>query len=329
MAFIPEYKGIYRFILDALDEEGLARRELIEKVISAFPPASDSDSPIELVREHTAIRSSVGIVINDMEKKGVVELNERGLYVRKKDKRIAIRLDECEEEILRLVSSAPQTRNQIKEKLVDFFGTDATPSASDDNQLFTYVGQILKTLVSDGSFILSDGKYSVAPKRSAYIKNRTEMLDLKADYLSKIHSRGGEFLEYYFLNLLERYLLRFGKTIIESYVTGGSADGGIDGVIRTRDALGFVETIMIQTKNRVDTITETDVRSFYGAVCAKRGTRGIFVTIADFHPMATKLMDGIDELVGVDGAKMFAMAVDTSYGIVREGERLIIDEKII
>ena len=329
MANIPEYKSIYRYILDALDGEAILRRELVEKAISCLCPEEVKLCGKELGSAYTRLRSSVGIVINDMEKKGIIEMTSGGKYVRKTDKAIAIRIDECEEEILKLVSSAPRTKVEIREYLTDFFGTDTTPSARDDNQLFTYIGQILKSLVNDGSFTVNGGTYSVAPKKYAYIKNKAEMLDLKAAFLSRVHSHGGEFFEYYFLKLVEKYLLRFGKTIIESYVTGGSDDGGIDGVIRTRDALGFVETIMIQTKNRTDTMNETDVRGFLGAVYAKRGSRGIFATIADFHPMAIRLIDSVDELVGIDGAKIFSMACDTSYGIKREGERLVIDDEII
>ena len=329
MANIPEYKIIYRYILEALDGEAVLRRELIEKAISSLCPDVSKLCNSELGGAYTRLRSSVGIVINDMEKKGIIEMSSGGKYIRKTDKTVAIRIDECEEEILKLVSSAPRTKVEIREYLTSFFGTDTTPSARDDNQLSTYIGQILKNLVSDGSFAVRGGIYSIAPKKYAYIKNKAEMLDLKATFLSRVHSHGGEFFEYYFLKLVEKYLLRFGKTIIESYVTGGSDDGGIDGVIRTRDALGFVETIMIQTKNRTDTMNETDVRGFLGAVYAKRGSRGIFATIADFHPMAIRLIDSVDELVGIDGAKVFSMACDTSYGIKREGDKLVIDDEII
>ena len=329
MAYIPEYKNIYRFILEALEIEPVVRRELIEKTISSLCPDGQGLCERELGGAYTKLRSSVGIVINDMVKKGVIEMTDGGKYVKRTDKTVAIRIEECEEEILKLVSEAPRTKGEIRESLVNFFGTDATPSARDDNQLFTYVGQILKSLIADGSFVLNDGVYSVAPKKYAHIKNKAQMLDLKAAFLSRVHSKGGEFFEYYFLKLTERYLLRFGKTIIESYVTGGTDDGGIDGVIRTKDSLGFIETIMIQTKNRTDTMNETDVRGFLGAVYAKRGSRGIFATISDFHPMAIRLIDSVDELVGIDGARLFSMACDTSYGIKREGEKLVIDDEII
>ena len=123
--------------------------------------------------------------------------------------------------------------------------------------------------------------------------------------------------------------MRMGKTVLEASVTGGSYDGGIDGIVKTRDTLGFVETIMIQTKNRNEIINETTLRGFYGAVIAKSGTRGIFATISDFHPMAKSFLDSIDDCVGVNGEKLFTMATDTSYGIIREGGKLKIDKEII
>ena len=100
-------------------------------------------------------------------------------------------------------------------------------------------------------------------------------------------------------------------------------------MVRTIDSLGFKETIMVQTKNRSETTTETTVRGFYGAVCAQQGSRGIFVTISDFHPSAIKLLNSIDNCVGINGDKIFSMACDTSYGIKREGDKLTIDKEII
>ena len=198
-----------------------------------------------------------------------------------------------------------------------------------NHHLYTYIGQVLKSLVADGTLGFDSGKYFYAPEKAAYIKNRTEMLDLKAAFISRVHSKGGEFFELYFLNLIKKHLLASGKTVVEGYVSGGADDGGIDGVVKTEDQLGFRETIMIQTKNRTDTMNETDVRGFYGAVYAKRGTRGIFATISSFHPVAKKLIDSLDDLVGIDGDGIFKMACDTEYGIKKEGDKLVIDKEII
>ena len=116
--------------------------------------------------------------------------------------------------------------------------------------------------------------------------------------------------------------------MISARVTAGSDDGGIDGIVKTVDSLGFRETIMIQTKNRSDIASETDVRGFYGAVCAKRGTRGIFATSSEFHPSARAFLDGLDDCVGVDGRRIFSMAADTEYGIIKADGKLRIDEAV-
>ena len=45
--------------------------------------------------------------------------------------------------------------------------------------------------------------------------------------------------------------------------------------------------------------------------------------------MAKKLLDSIDNCVGVNGDKIFSMAIDTSYGIKRDGMKLIIDNTVM
>ena len=86
---------------------------------------------------------------------------------------------------------------------------------------------------------------------------------------------------------------------------------------------------MVQTKNRIDVSSETDVRGFYGAVCARQGSRGIFATSSDFHPAAEEFLEKIDNCVGVDGTKLFDMAMLTQYGIKKSGAEYTVDDKII
>ena len=264
-----------------------------------------------------------------MESKKIIGRESSGLYYRKEERAIAIRIEECEQILIELIESSARTRQEIKDELTAYFGTDTTTTVSDDNKLFTFIGQILKRLTSDGVLIYDGSKYSIAPEKSAYVKDRQEMLTLKATFLSRLHARGGEYFEHYFMNLIARYYILHGKTVIESKVQGGSDDGGIDGIIKTQDVLGFREVIMVQTKNRSDVSNETDIRSFYGAVCARQGSRGIFATTSGFHPMAEKFLNGIDNCVGVNGEKIFAMAVETEYGIKRDGDRLVIDRDLI
>ncbi len=327
MRNLQEYRTVYGAILDALDTNERERSELINAAVKAFFLTNEELSDTRTNGRLNIIRSTAGTVINEMEKRGIITLSDN-LYKRTAEKPVAVVLERCEEQVLRLLQDGARTKADIKGSLVKYFKTDKTETARDDNQLSSYMGQVLKRFVSENLIDFDGAKYSIKPQRSAQIKDRHEMALLKADFLSLVHDRGGEFFENYFMNLLEKYLIRSGKTVTESYVTGGSADGGIDGIAKTVDSLGFRETIMVQTKNRRDITSETDIRGFYGAVCAAQGSRGIYAITSKFHPMAEKFLNSIDNCVGIDGEKLFSMATDTSYGIRREGTRLLIDESV-
>lgn len=325
MKNIEEYRKIYKAILDALETAPLDRQSLVKAGIGAFSLSESEFADKRTNGRLNVIRSMCGTVINEMHARSIILRDSDNLYRRATEKPIAIRIERCEEEIIEALRKEPMTRQEVRAHLVRAFKTDTTATAKDDNQLFTYAGQILKRLVGEKMLTFDGSLYSIAPARTTEIKNRQGILSLKSDFLSIIHSKGGEFFEHYFMNLLEKYLIRCGKVVTESYVTGGSDDGGIDGIAKTIDSLGFRETIMVQTKNRHDITNETDVRSFYGAVCAAQGSRGIYAITSDFHPMAKKLLDSIDNCVGVNGDKLFTMAADCGYGIKRENGRLVID----
>lgn len=329
MKNIQDYRKIYNAILDALEEAPLDRARLIDSALSAFSLTKAALADTGTNGRRNILRSMCGTVINEMHNRSIISRDKELRYHKNTEKPIAIRLEECEEAIFALLHEKPCTRLEIKEKLVGIFGTDETATAKDDNKLFTYIGQILKHVTAEGLVDYDGSLYRIAPARSAEIKNRQEVLRLKGEFLSKIHAKGGEFFEHYFMNLLAKYFIRCGKTVTESYVTGGSADGGIDGIARTVDALGFKETIMVQTKNRNNITNETDVRGFYGAVCAAQGSRGIYAITSDFHPAAKAFLDSIDNCVGVNGEKLFTMAADTSYGLIRKNGILTIDSEVI
>ena len=156
-----------------------------------------------------------------------------------------------------------------------------------------------------------------------------ELATLRSEYLTRLHGKGGEYFEHYFMNLLEKYVTLHGKTVLENTTVGGSEDGGIDGILLTKDCLGFEERILVQTKNRRLTFSEKDMRGFYGAVRAARGSRGIFATTGTFHDGAVRFLDALPDLVGIDGLRLFEMATETLYGIKKNGGKLSVDTKLI
>ena len=107
--------------------------------------------------------------------------------------------------------------------------------------------------------------------------------------------------------------------------TGGTADGGIDGVIY-EDALGL-NAIYLQAKRYTDSIIERkDIQSFAGAMDGESATRGVFVTTSVFtneakiwtkqSPKHIKLIDG-DELVNIMLKNSIGLRVYKTYEIKR------------
>jgi len=64
------------------------------------------------------------------------------------------------------------------------------------------------------------------------------------------------------------------------------------------------------------------------AVCAEQGSRGLYVTISSFHPEAQKLIDKVDNLIGIDGHRIFLIAKKCRYGLKFEKGQLKIDEEL-
>ena len=303
---------IYKNISDILENNPMRRNELVKSVCLNL---GYNACQLNVGSSTNSARSDIGNAINEMIDSGLIKIDKNGLYYLFSSRPVIIRIEKCEREILKALTEAPHTKRDLKNRLDQVFGADKTASRKDDDTVSSYLGQLLKKLLKYGAIKLEEDKYLLSEKISANADNINEIMALKADFLSKLHSKGGEFFENYFMTLLSKYEKSQNKKVLECYVTGGSDDGGIDGVMKTEDSLGFRETTMVQTKNRLEIATETDGRGVYGAVCAKRGTRGIYAISSDFHPGAERFLSALDDCIGVNGDRIFNMALKCSYGI--------------
>lgn len=315
-------KRIYKLIVDEIEHGNTSRAGIIKAVV---PKLCGEDAPMEAVARH---RGTVGAIMTKMLEYGVIA-NEEGRIVLKITRSAAVRTENLEREILNLLTEGPVPKNQIRDRLDEFFRTKSTPTEKDDSLLTITTGQVLKRLTNLGIIRLYYGKYEIAPEKAAEAGDLAAMVSLKADFIARIHAKGGEFFEHYIITLLAKYLRRSRKKVTAAYVNGGVTDGGIDGIIRTEDVLGFREEIMIQAKNRAETVIETAVRGFYGSVCAAQGSRGIYASTSDFHPSAKAFLDGIDNCVGISGEDIFEMAKKCRYGIRKKRGVYMIDAKIL
>ncbi len=167
---------------------------------------------------------------------------------------------------------------------------------------------------------------------------------LKESFLKRMRTLGGDYFEYYSIYLLERYSIQNGRRLEGLRVSGGDHDGGIDGELELTDALGFRETIYIQSKNwdpekgkeEKWVVGETLLQQFIGACAcrqAKEGklhARGIFITTSRFTPEAKRILQDMgDKIVGYDGNDLYEAAKECSFGLLKKNGEWTLDEKLL
>ena len=301
-------------LIHVLSTEGKTdRATLIRKAIALCKLTPEEQRDHSVGSKLNAMRAFAGIALDAFVSLGSASVKD-GIYALEKEETVLIREEQCEAQILRIVKEGNLTQKDVFDRLDQHFNTEKTPSGKDDQLLYTMVTAILDRLTKAGQILFRDGRY-----RAAVAVSDAPLADesaFKAQFLARLHSLGGEFFEHFTMALFDKYYRKRGYTVTRCEVSGGSSDGGVDGLADTIDPLGFRENIMVQTKCRSRIyVTETEVRAFYGAVCALGGSRGVFVTSGTFHRGAQKLLDSIENCVGVDGDKLFEMALFASHGI--------------
>lgn len=312
-------------VIECLEKYGSASdKKILACAVDGYPLTSVEKKDNTPNGKRNTIRSLTGTAIATLKKEGAIA-EECGEYYLVKEKPVIVREEVCEKELLILLSKSSMSKTELFQKMEEKTGTSKTATRIDDTQLRTICGSVLKRLLGDGEISLAGGKYSLVGKNVAvYDENG---VDLQKAFLKKLHGLGGAFFERFFMNLLDVYYRTSGKTVKNCQVVGGSADGGIDGIIQTVDGLGFQETIMVQTKCRAENhVTEKEVREFYGAVCAQNGSRGIYATTSIFHRGAKEFLFKIDNCVGVDGERVFSLAKQCGYGLKKTKNGYILDE---
>lgn len=280
--------------------------------------------------KYSILKSYLGTALNDLLNKKHI-LRDGDKYKLAREEFIIVREDMAHDEIKDFLNSGSYSKEEIFNHLEQFFGTDTTVSTRDDYSLRSIAGNILFELTQNGEIEIIDGKYSSSKELEKHTKLDTPLPEneFKPKFFKSLWLRGGSFFESFIANLLEKFFSLSGKMVVYCDVSGGSDDGGIDVVLEIVDYLGFVEKIKVQTKNRDKAqVNEKEVREFYGAMNAQKGTRGIYVTTTYFHPSAQDLIDSLDDLVGIDGDKLWDLIKRTQYGIIKSKGAYSFDTEI-
>lgn len=159
---------------------------------------------------------------------------------------------------------------------------------------------------------------SVTPDESLRVTvNQIEQLVAK-ELLDRLMAAPPKFFENAVVQLLRA--MGYGGTRIDAgRVTGGSGDGGIDGVI-DQDPLGL-DRVYIQAKRYAldNGVGESEVRGFVGALAGKQAAKGVFVTTSRFTTAATKFVQNLQtKVVLIDGDTLAALMIRHDIGVRTE-----------
>ena len=138
---------------------------------------------------------------------------------------------------------------------------------------------------------------------------------LEADVIHRVRDAAPAFLEQVVVDLLIAMGYGGGDSMM-GRVTGRSGDGGIDGTIR-EDALGLDE-VYVQTKkySEGNSVGESDLRNFAGAIDAAGTTKGVFVTTAGFTRAAKDYVARSPKrIVLIDGSELARLMVRHGIGV--------------
>jgi restriction system protein len=147
---------------------------------------------------------------------------------------------------------------------------------------------------------------------------------LAAELLNRVKQASPSFFEALVLNLLAAMGYAAAKDAIEH--TGGSGDGGIDGIVR-EDRLGL-SRIYVQAKRRAGStpVGIRDIQQFNGALDRKNATKGVYLTTGRFTEEARVEAESSSRRIAlVDGERLVALMIEFGIG-VRIRETFVVKE---
>ena len=315
-------KKCKRDILDVLKDGPTQRKNIIDSAVTMSGMTEAELKDRSATGVFALYRSLVGSALADMKKYGDINIDETGTVSLKKKPAVIINEAEIAPYILSLLQSKAMSASEITEKACVYFGASDTLTLEDDKAVRRTVEKLLPSLTKRGKISYIGGRYSISSDM-ILMKRPSSVFE---EFISFLNSKGGEFFESYSAMLLEKYFITCGKLVGSCNVIGGSDDGGIDVMLTTSDWLGFEDTVLVQCKQKASSnVTLNEVKQFVGAFYVEKGTKGIFMTTSRFHRDATTVINGLRDIVAIDGRKLFDIAKKCSCGIIRDGNDFAVD----
>jgi restriction system protein len=148
--------------------------------------------------------------------------------------------------------------------------------------------------------------------RVAYRQLETALAD---ELLHRVREGTPAFFERVVVQLLLAMGYGGSATALDRALTGGSGDGGIDGVI-DQDPLGL-DRIYVQAKRYKEdsNVGAGAIRDFFGSLDRVRATKGLFVTTSNFSSSARDTAEMLSKrIVLIDGAQFARLMLSHGVG---------------
>ena len=139
--------------------------------------------------------------------------------------------------------------------------------------------------------------------------------DFEDSLLEKISEMSDSAFEMFVVDLLKSiYCGDFDNC---SEVTGGTGDGGIDGIVK-QDRLGF-NNIYIQAKKWKGNVGRPEIQKFAGALQGQNATYGAFITSSDFTRDSREFAEKVNQtshIVLISGRDLVRLLIEYNVGVV-------------
>jgi restriction system protein len=159
----------------------------------------------------------------------------------------------------------------------------------------------------------SQGDEERTPEESleeGYLRLRDE---LASDLLQAVKECSPAFFESLVVDLLVK--MGYGGTRQDAgKAIGGTADGGVDGIIK-EDRLGL-DVVYLQAKRWEATIGRPEIQKFAGALQGQKAKKGVFITTSSFSKDAIDFANSIEsKLILIDGDQLSQLMIDYDIGV--------------
>jgi restriction system protein len=133
----------------------------------------------------------------------------------------------------------------------------------------------------------------------------------ESELLELVSAVSPSYFETIVLDLLHR--MGYGASRADLQRVGGSADGGIDGII-SLDRLGL-EKVYVQAKRWQDSVGRPHLQAFYGALAGQKAKKGVFITTSAYTSQALDFAKSVEGIVLIDGARLAGLMIDYELGV--------------